>query len=62
MQHKLLTAKEAADYLDVEIHLLNRWRYKKVGPEYIRIGGQSPRYKRSVLDEYIGHYRVREQN
>ena len=60
MHHKLLTPKEAADYLDVEIHLLNKWRYKKVGPEYIRIGGHAPRYKQAVLDEYIEHRRTRE--
>lgn len=35
---KLLTEKEAAKYLRVSPRTLQGWRYKRIGPEFVKLG------------------------
>ncbi|MBO0615390.1 helix-turn-helix transcriptional regulator [Thiothrix fructosivorans] len=50
----LLNAIEAAAYLSVSYRTLEKWR--STHPDrlsFVKIGGRSVRYRRSVLDTYI---------
>jgi excisionase family DNA binding protein len=62
MAHKntkqLLTTKEAAIYLRISRGTLQNWRYKRKGPAYLKIGGNSIRYCIEDLDSYAKRLRV----
>ena len=47
-----LTARQAADYLDVSAETLKQWRWKGVGPEYFKVKN-AVRYLKKDLDDYI---------
>jgi excisionase family DNA binding protein len=48
----LLNEKEAAEYLNVSVGLLRRWRLFRQGPNYVKLG-RLVRYERSALEAYI---------
>jgi predicted DNA-binding transcriptional regulator AlpA len=48
----LLTEDDAAGYLLTSPKTLANWRWRGVGPEYVKLGG-SVRYRPEALDAYI---------
>lgn len=48
----LMTPVEVADLLQVAVRTLADWRYRKVGPRYIKVG-QVIRYKREDINAYM---------
>ena len=49
---QLLKEVDVAKRLNVSISSLRRWRYEKIGPKFIRIGGIL-RYRVTDVDEFI---------
>jgi len=49
---QLLTTPQAADYLGLSTHTLNRWRWDGRGPRFVKLG-KSVRYRQGDLDEFI---------
>lgn len=47
-----LNTKQAASYLNIPPRLLENWRWRKTGPEYIKVGN-SVRYKIDALKNWI---------
>ena len=43
----------AADFLDVKVATLRRWRWSGDGPPFIKLGVGAVRYRRSDLETYI---------
>ena len=55
-QNPLLTERDAAKYLAISDYLLQIWRWKHVGPRWIRVGGpngRAIRYRLSDLEQYL---------
>lgn len=52
VQDELLMPKEAAKLLRVSEGTLRDWRYRRVGPPYIRVG-QRPRYDVRDLERWL---------
>lgn len=48
----LLTPQEVADIFRVEVGTLAKWRWQKIGPEFIKIG-RMVRYKRSSVEAIV---------
>lgn len=52
----LLRERDAADYIGVSDYTLQKWRWRSIGPRFVRIGGahgRAIRYRKSDLDAYI---------
>ncbi len=49
---KLLSTEEAAHFLNCQPQTLNRWRYERKGPTYVKVG-RLVRYSESQLKEWI---------
>lgn len=58
MSKKLMTTQETADYLRVAVQTIYNWRHQRKGPDYILVGGRSPRYEQEALDKYLDANRV----
>lgn len=52
-----MTPSDVADDLGVPPRLLAQWRYRKVGPPYVKVEGHV-RYDSDDLDEYKRRQRV----
>jgi predicted DNA-binding transcriptional regulator AlpA len=48
----LLTEKQAAAYLNMAVKTLQNWRWRGVGPRYVKIG-DLVRYRKADLDEFV---------
>jgi predicted DNA-binding transcriptional regulator AlpA len=48
-----LTEREAAKRLRVSVQLLRKWRAKKGGPRYLKLGGKCIRYTAEDIEGYI---------
>lgn len=48
----LLTAKQAAAYLGLQVQTLSVWRCQRRGPKFVRLG-RAVRYRRQDLDAFI---------
>lgn len=48
----VLTARNAAEYLDSSVQMLAKWRHLKIGPPYLKIGGKVL-YRVKSLDKYL---------
>ena len=48
----LLTPQEVADIFRVEVGTLAKWRWQKIGPEFIKIG-RMVRYRRDSVDAIV---------
>jgi predicted site-specific integrase-resolvase len=48
-----MTTEEAAEYIGESIRTLEGWRRSGKGPKFFLNAQNRPRYKRSVLDEYM---------
>jgi excisionase family DNA binding protein len=53
MRSILLTTKQAARYLELSEVTLKRWRVKKFGPKFVRLGQRKVRYRQEDLEEWI---------
>ena len=51
-EREVLTVEEAADYLRTSPRTLQRWRDRRWGPRFSKIGG-GVRYRRTDLDAFI---------
>lgn len=51
-----LLPEEAAEYLRVTTRTLIRWRNRRVGPPWLRVGGRVL-YRRCDLDTWLGEQR-----
>ncbi len=49
---ELLTTAEAAEFLAIEPTTLERWRGRKTGPNFVKIGG-AVRYRIADLQAYL---------
>ena len=52
----LLTEREAARLLCVSPYLLQKWRWKGIGPKWVRVGGptgRAVRYRLADIEEYL---------
>ena len=54
MKHKLMTEREAAEYLNVTTRCLQAWRYRDEGkgPRFIRISARCIRYRPEDLESF----------
>ena len=52
MDERLWTEQEAADYLQVAVGTLRRWRAEGSGPPALRVG-RNVRYRRSDIDGWL---------
>ena len=50
--HTLLREQEVADFLNLKVATLRRWRWSGDGPPFIKLNG-AVRYRRSDLEAYI---------
>ncbi|MGE0724344.1 MAG: helix-turn-helix transcriptional regulator [Alphaproteobacteria bacterium] len=50
---KILTAEETAAYLRTTERTLQDWRLDGTGPQFIRIGHRSIRYRKSAVDAWL---------
>ena len=50
---EFLTEQEAAEYINMSVKTLRRWRFDRRGPNYAKIAGKSIRYPISDLQEWI---------
>lgn len=48
----VMTEKEAATYTGFSVRTMQDWRFRGVGPSYIKIG-RSVRYRLSELDTFL---------
>ena len=51
-EHHLLTNEEAASYLRLRPQTLRVWRYKRKGPQFLKIGNKVC-YRRDDLDRWL---------
>ena len=49
---KLLTEREAADFLGYSVRTLQKWRITGNGPIYVRVSNRSVRYRRKELMDW----------
>ncbi len=49
----MLTPNEAATYLNVTKNTLATMRYRRQGPDFIRLGKGTIRYTKKALDDWI---------
>lgn len=49
---ELLTPEQAAEYLALSTSTLANWRWKTVGPPFVKIGKRAVRYDRSQLEAW----------
>jgi predicted DNA-binding transcriptional regulator AlpA len=50
---RLLSEGEAAEYLGLSPHTLNRWRVVRAGPPFIKIGAKAVRYRLPDLAAWV---------
>jgi DNA-binding transcriptional MerR regulator len=52
----LLTQRQAAEYLNLSIRTLQRWRTDGIGPPSIVLPNGYRRYRRSALDRWLAKH------
>jgi len=57
MEKRLMTTKEAAEYLNLAVQTLCNYRYTGNPPDYVKIG-RKIMYEKSTLDRFIDAGRV----
>jgi hypothetical protein len=60
MDNKLLTQKQAADFLNVSPRTLESWRRKRTGPRYTRYSNRCLRYSERELADWLASRANRE--
>jgi len=51
-QH-LLNENQAAEFLGYSVKTLQSFRWRKVGPQYLKLNGGGVRYRPEDLDEFV---------
>jgi predicted DNA-binding transcriptional regulator AlpA len=54
----LLTTDQASDLLGLQAATLKKWRILGIGPEYVRLGRRSIRYRQSDVRAFISQNHV----
>jgi len=54
---QLLTDVQAAEFLSISPSTMRVWRWKRQGPEWVKIG-RCVRYRQSALNAYLDESRV----
>jgi hypothetical protein len=49
----LMTSAQASEYLKIPVSTLVDWRYKRMGPPFIRISARHVRYDLELLTEWL---------
>ena len=49
----LLKPSEVAELLNISVNTLSDWRWRKVGPEYIRVSASCVRYEYKKVIEFL---------
>lgn len=49
---QLMTQPETAEYLRVAEHTLENWRYRRIGPRFMKAGGRVV-YRRCEVDAWL---------
>jgi excisionase family DNA binding protein len=55
---RLLTPKEAAEFLGVPEGTLAQWRSQRRGPSYFKLEGRLVRYRASDLENYLSRHTI----
>lgn len=55
-----LNERQGASYLGMSVHTLRQWRFRGVGPEYLKLG-TAVRYRKADLDNFMERASVRPQ-
>lgn len=55
----LLNENEVAEILKVSVSTVRSWRFKKVGPIYVKLAAGTVRYTHSAISEYIAKNEVK---
>lgn len=53
MVRALATPQEIADYLGVPARTLEQWRYRRTGPQWLKVGGQHVRYRWADVEAWL---------
>ena len=56
---RLLTPKEASEFLGIPDGTLAQWRSQRRGPQYIKLEGRLVRYRVSDLEGYLSGHLVK---
>ena len=51
--NELLTELEAAEYMNVSVYSVARWRVNGTGPPYLKLGLKTIRYRREDIDNWM---------
>ena len=57
-----LTESEAAEYLGISKKTLQRWRFGRRGPNYVRVAGKLFRYHQAILDAWMDQQTIKHEN
>ena len=57
-----LTESEAAEYLGISKKTLQRWRFGRCGPNYVRVAGKLIRYPQAILDAWMDQQTIKHEN
>ena len=55
---RYINEADAATYLGVSVKTLQRWRFKRRGPAYSKVGGKLVRYSLDDLNLFISQARI----
>ena len=58
---KYLSPKEVEELFNIPATILEKWRYRKVGPEYLKLG-KLVRYQTAEVEAWIERHKVRTMN
>lgn len=53
IEDEYMNTSAAAQYLGISPITMSIWRVEGRGPEFVRVGGRSIRYRRSTLDSFV---------
>ena len=57
-----LTESEAAEYIGISKKTLQRWRFGRRGPNYVRVAGKLIRYHQAILDAWMDQQTIKHEN
>ena len=49
----LLDESEASAHLNIAIQTLRNWRWRGIGPRFVKLGKRAVRYRRGDLDAFV---------
>lgn len=55
---QVCTTAEAADYLQISVSSLTKWRMTGYGPKFVRLGPKAVRYRQEDLDAWMSENTV----